>query len=126
MSKDTSKGGRNRDWGYASYDVDKFNDYSDSNLQYTSYEKSGSVNRYGDNGDGGHSHAHYNDSSSYNTGGNPSTNSPSFLSIFSGIKSGICTFTCPSSLNFLSNISFIFSQIAYPFGSITMHPFTHE
>lgn len=27
MSKDTSKGGSNRDWGYASYDVDKFNDY---------------------------------------------------------------------------------------------------
>lgn len=66
-----SKGGNNRDWGYASYDVDRYDDYSDSNLQYTSYEKSGSVNRYGDNGDGGHSHAHYNDSSSYNTGGNP-------------------------------------------------------
>ena len=32
--------------GYASYDVDKYDDYSDSNLQYTSYEKDGSVNRY--------------------------------------------------------------------------------
>lgn len=41
-----SKGGNNRDWGYASYDVDKYDDYSDSNLQYTSYEKDGSVNRY--------------------------------------------------------------------------------
>ena len=40
-----SKGGNNRDWGYASYDVDRYTDYSDSNLQYTSYEKSGSVNR---------------------------------------------------------------------------------
>ena len=40
------KGGSNRDWGYASYDVDRYDDYSDSNLQYTSYEKSGSVNRY--------------------------------------------------------------------------------
>ena len=66
-----NKGGGNRDWGYASYDVDRYDDYSDSNLQYTSYEKSGSVNKYGDNGDGGHSHDHYNNSSSYNMGGSP-------------------------------------------------------
>lgn len=32
-----SKGGNNRIWGYASYDVDKYDDDSDSNLQYTSY-----------------------------------------------------------------------------------------
>lgn len=66
-----TKGGGNRDWGYASYDVDRYDDYSDSNLQYTSYEKSGSVNKYSDNGDGGHSHDHYNSSSSYNMGGSP-------------------------------------------------------
>lgn len=41
-----SKGGNNGDWGYANYDVDKYDDYSDSNLQYPSYEKDGSVNRY--------------------------------------------------------------------------------
>ncbi len=64
------KGGNNRDQGYASYDVDRFDDYSDSNLQYTSYEKSGSVNRYGDNGDGGHSHDHWNSNSDYNNGSN--------------------------------------------------------
>lgn len=66
-----SKGGNNRDWGYASYDVDKYDDYSDSNLQYTSYEKSGSVNKYSDNGDGGHSHDYYKDSDNYNNGGDP-------------------------------------------------------
>lgn len=71
MSKDTSKGGSNRDWGYASYDVDKFNDYSDSNLQYTSYEKNGSVNKYSNTGDEGHSHDHFKSSDSYNKGGDP-------------------------------------------------------
>lgn len=37
-----SKGGNNRDWDTQ----DKYDDYNDSNLQYTSYEKDGSVNRY--------------------------------------------------------------------------------
>lgn len=40
-------------------------------MQYTSYEKSGSVNRYSDNGDGGHSHAHWDNSSSYDSGSDP-------------------------------------------------------
>lgn len=40
-----SKGGKNRDWGYASYDVDKYDDYSDSNLGYTSYENNGKIIR---------------------------------------------------------------------------------
>ena len=31
-----SKGGSNRDWGYASYDVDRYDDDSDSNLQNNS------------------------------------------------------------------------------------------
>ena len=57
--------GSNRDWGYASYNVDN---PSDDKLTYTSYEKSGSVNRYSDNGDGGHSHYHWNDQKSYNEG----------------------------------------------------------
>ena len=39
-----NKGGKNRDWGYASYDVDRYDDYSDSNLGYTSYENNGKVN----------------------------------------------------------------------------------
>lgn len=66
MSK---RGGNSREWGYASYDVDKSDDYSDSNLQYTSYEKSGAVNRYRDNGDNGHSHDYYKSSDNYNSGG---------------------------------------------------------
>lgn len=53
--------GRGRDWGYASSD-DK------GNLSYTSYEKDGSVNRYSDNGDGGHSHSHWNNANDYNSG----------------------------------------------------------
>lgn len=53
--------GSNRDWGYASSD-DK------GNLTYTSYEKSGSVNRYSDNGDGGHSHEHWDSKDNYNSG----------------------------------------------------------
>lgn len=60
--------GSGRDWGYASYDVDN---PDNENLTYTSYEKSGSVNRYTDNGDGGHSHEHWNSSSSYNSGASP-------------------------------------------------------
>lgn len=63
-----SEGGKGRKWGYASYDVDRYDDYSDSNLGYTSYENSGSVNKYFDNGDGGHSHDYYSDSNDYNLG----------------------------------------------------------
>ncbi len=55
--------GNNRDWGYASSD-DK------GNLTYTSYEKNGSVNRYSDNGDGGHSHEHWNNKNDYDSGKN--------------------------------------------------------
>ncbi len=91
-------GGSNRDWGYASYDVDRYDDYSDSNLQYTSYEKSGSVNRYADNGDGGHSYAHYNSSDNYNTGAvsdysRNSSNSSSNPSIGEVQSSGGCYLT---------------------------------
>lgn len=54
--------GKNRDWGYASYDID------DGSLSYTSYEKSGKVNKYHDNGDGGHSHEFWGDKDDYNSG----------------------------------------------------------
>lgn len=46
-----------------SYDVD---DQDNELLGYTSYEKSDSVNKRRDNGDGGHGHDHYADKDSYN------------------------------------------------------------
>lgn len=58
------KGGKNRDWGYASYTPE-------GRLIYTSYEKDGSVNRYTDNGDGGHSHEYWKDKDDYNMGDDP-------------------------------------------------------
>ena len=57
-------GGKNRDWGYASYTPD-------GRLIYTSYEKDGSVNRYTDNGDGGHSHEYWSNKDDYNMGNDP-------------------------------------------------------
>ena len=57
----------NGKWGYASYDVDKYDDYSDSNLGYTRYSGD-KVDKYHDNGDGGHSHESWNSSSDYNSG----------------------------------------------------------
>ena len=62
-----SKGGSGRDWGYASYDMD--NPDSD-NLIYTSYEKSGSVNQYPQNDDGGHGHYHWDDKNNHDLGRN--------------------------------------------------------
>lgn len=56
--------GNNRDWGYASYT-------DDGRLIYTSYENNGSVNRYEDKGDGGHSHEHWNKKEDYNSGKEP-------------------------------------------------------
>ena len=58
-------GGEKRDWGYVSYNVD------DENLIYTSYEKNGKVNRYRDNGDGGHSHDYWENKDDYNVGEDP-------------------------------------------------------
>ena len=57
-------GGSNRDWGYPSCD-------EDGNLSFTSYEKSGSVNQYVDNGDGGHSHSRWNNADDFNAGNPP-------------------------------------------------------
>lgn len=61
-------GGEKRDWGYVSYNVD---DENDENLIYTSYEKNGKVNRYRDNGDGGHSHDYWENKDDYNAGEDP-------------------------------------------------------
>ena len=56
--------GSNRDWGYASYT-------DDGRLIYTSYEKSGSVNRYEETADGGHTHEYWKDKDDYNAGKEP-------------------------------------------------------
>ena len=64
-------GGKGRKWGYGSYDVDGDDNYDESKLGYTSYEKAGSVNRYQNNGDGGHSHSHWNNDDDYNKGNEP-------------------------------------------------------
>ena len=105
---ENKKGGQNRDWGYASYDIDRYDDYSDSNLQYTSYEKNGSVNRYKDNGDGGHSHSYYKSSDSYNNGEGPDynrneSNSSSNPSIKEVQNSGGCYLTSACMKNFKEN-----------------------
>ena len=55
-------------WGYASCDVD---DETGEHLTYTRYETSGRVNRYTDNGDGGHSHSTWADADDYNAGEDP-------------------------------------------------------
>lgn len=60
-----SKGGNNREWGYGSYDVDNMDK---EELIYTSYEKDGRVNRYPDNGDGGHGHSSWENADDYNHG----------------------------------------------------------
>lgn len=68
---DPKKPGQSRSWGYASHYEDK---NGDTKLIYTSYEKDGSVNRYKDNGDGGHSHAHWNSRDDYDSGKEPDFN----------------------------------------------------
>lgn len=60
-----NKGGENREWGYASYDIDN---PDKEGLTYTSYEKSGIVNQYHDNGDGGHSHYEWDDKKDHDLG----------------------------------------------------------
>ena len=62
------KGGSNREWGYPSYDVDN---PDDEKLIYTSYERSGSVNKYNDNGDGGHGHQYWKSADDYNNSEEP-------------------------------------------------------
>ena len=64
-------GGKGRDWGYGSYDSEAGDTYDESKLGYTSYENSGCLNRYQNNGDGKHSHSHWNDKDDYNKGNDP-------------------------------------------------------
>lgn len=58
------KGGKDRKWGYVSYTPD-------GRYIYTSYENDGRVNRYTDNGDGGHSHEYWENKDDYNMGEDP-------------------------------------------------------
>ena len=60
---DNKKPGSNRDWGYASYYDDPKT--GETRLIYTSIENDGRVNRYKDNGDGGHSHSTWNKKDDY-------------------------------------------------------------
>lgn len=60
-----SKGGSNREWGYASYDMDN---PESEDLTYTSYEKSGSVNQYTEHEDNGHSHYHWDNKDDHDKG----------------------------------------------------------
>lgn len=60
--------GKNRLWGYASYYEDED---GETQLIYTSYENDGSVNRYTDNGDGGHGHARWESEEDYDAGEEP-------------------------------------------------------
>lgn len=69
MSKD-KEGGKSRDWGFASYDIDKDNG-NDPKVIYTSFEKSGKVNQYVDNGDGHHGHHCWTDKDKYENGDEP-------------------------------------------------------
>ena len=67
-------GGLNRDWGYVSSDVDKTDDKGNPIIIYTSFENSGKVNQYKDNGDGGHSHTKWNNYDNFYEGKDPDYN----------------------------------------------------
>ena len=69
-NKSIPQGGNNRDWGYPSYDIDD----PDGGLIYNSYENSGKVNQYHDNGDVGHSHLNWSSKDDYNLGKDPDGN----------------------------------------------------
>ena len=51
-------------WGFASYDIDKDDD-DEPTIIYTRHEKSGRVNQYVDNNDGGHGHFSWEDENDY-------------------------------------------------------------
>ncbi len=59
-------------------------------------------------------------------GAKPSTCSASRISRLSGMKSGKYALTCPVALKRRSSPCCINSQIAYPYGRITMQPLTGE
>lgn len=96
-----SKGGENRDWGYASCD-------DDGKLTYTSYEKSGKVNRYTDLGNGKHTHENWEKKEDYNSGKAPDysrtteskRNNPSIGEVQ---KNGGCYLTTACMKHYLNN-----------------------
>ena len=51
-------------WGFSSCD-------DDGNLSYIRYNDKGGVDRFTDNGDGGHSHTHWDKADDYNAGNDP-------------------------------------------------------
>ena len=59
-------------------------------------------------------------------GAKPSTCSASRISRLSGTNSGKYAFTWPVALNRASRSRWISSQMAYPYGRMTMQPFTGE
>ena len=66
---DNKKPGSNREWGYASYYDDPKT--GETRLIYTSIENNGSVNRYEDKGDGGHTHIHWDKKEDFDAGKEP-------------------------------------------------------
>ena len=102
-----SKGGRGRDWGYASYDMD--NPDSD-NLTYTSYENNGKVNQYTENDDGGHSHYYWNDKNDHDLGkdadfGRPESNSHDNPTTGEVQDNGGCYLTTACIKHFMNNFN---------------------
>lgn len=95
------RGGNNRDWGYASYVLDDEEAGEEPKLIYTSIEKSGKVNQYGDNGDGKHSHAEWNSKEDFDAGEAPdwerrdsgTKNNPDDNEINDMAKDGSCYLT---------------------------------
>ena len=69
--EDTSTNGGSDDyWGFASYDVDS-EDEDNPTIIYTRHERSGRVNQYPDNGDGGHGHFSWKNEDDYENGDSP-------------------------------------------------------
>ena len=102
-----SKGGRGRDWGYASYDMD--NPDSD-NLTYTSYENNGKVNQYTENDDGGHSHYYWDDKNDHDLGkdadfGRPESNSHDTPTTGEVQDNGGCYLTTACIKHFMNNFN---------------------
>ncbi len=68
--EDTSTNGGSDDyWGFVSYDIDS--DEDDPKIIYTRHERSGRVNQYPDNGDGGHGHFSWENEDAYEDGNAP-------------------------------------------------------
>lgn len=68
--KEEKKDRRQGTWGWTSYNIDDENE-DDPQLIYTRVEKSGRVNQYPDNGDGGHGHFSWNNKEDFDNGEPP-------------------------------------------------------